>query len=329
MGRAKIGVVIHLPLREELFSPEDKARLEALGEVVWTDSPAPLTVEEAIARLADCEVGVGSWGTPRPDPVLLPACPKLRLWEHVAGSVKGMFGPHLEGRDLVIASCAAAIAENVAEVALGELIVGLKRILENAAANRAGRGPKPANSKPLHSSVIGVIGASQVGRRLIRLLKPFAPTILLYDPYVSAAEAAQLGAQKVSDLVELCARSNAVTLHAPALPSTAKMLGAREFGAMRDDTVFINTARGRCVDEAALIAELEKGRLFAFLDVSEPEPAAEDSPLRRRPNVVYTSHIAGQADFKMGQQAVDDIAAFLGGGSPRMAVTAEMLERVA
>lgn len=102
-------------------------------------------------------------------------------------------------------------------------------------------------------------------------------------------------------------------------------MGGPEFQAMRDDAVFINTARGVCVDEAALVAELEQGRLFAFLDVTWPEPPAADSPFRRLPNVVYTSHIAGPESANLGHQAVNDIAAYLQGGSPMAIVTEDML----
>ena len=84
-----------------------------------------------------------------------------------------------------------------------------------------------------------------------------------------------------------------------------------------------------CIDEDALIAELAKGRLFAFLDVSAPEPAADDSPLRKLPNVVYSSHITGGPGTNIGRQAVDDIAAFLRGEQPTCVVTEDMLDRLA
>lgn len=329
MSKTKVGVIIPPKSWQHLFSPEDVERLNKMADVSWTDSSSQLSVQEAAEFLTDCEIGIGSWGTPWPDAELVEACPKLRLWVHAAGSVRRMIGPHLEGRDLTIASCAPAIAENVAEITLGQLIIGLKRTIDNAVANRSGRSGKPANSKALGTSTIGVIGASQVGRRTIRNLKPFGPRILLYDPFVSAEEAQEMGVELFADLVDLCSQCNAVALHTPALPSTEKILGAAELQAMPDDGVLVNTSRGMCVDEAALIAELEKGRLFAFLDVTSPEPAADDSPLRKLPNVVLTSHIAGGADYKIGKQAVDDIEAFLNGESPLMAVTADMLDRVA
>lgn len=329
MSRPKIGVVIEVPLREKLFSPEDVARLNALGDVTWTDKTTKLTEEDMCRLLRDCDIAVASWHDLGLTEKILASCPRLRLWEHAAGSVKHMFGSHLKGRDITIASCAPANAENVAEHTVGLLIMGLKRVFENAADNRSHRTPKPRNVRVLASSTIGLVGASQIGRRVIRMLKPFGPTVLVYDPYLSAEEAATLGVRKVEDLLELCVASHAVSLHAPSLPATRHMFSTREFRAMADDAVFINTARGTLVDEAALLAELEKGRLFAYLDVTDPEPAPDDSPFRRLSNVVLTSHIAGIADRKFGRQAVDDVEKFLRGESPLMVVTGDMLERLA
>jgi len=328
MNRVKIGVTIEVPLREKLFSPEDRRRLDGLGDVRWTSSTAKLTDAEMCTLLADCEIAVASWNPVCLNAAIVAACPKLRLWEHVAGSVKHMFGPWLQGRDITIASCAPSNGENVAEYTLGLLILGLKRALENAAANRTGGNPKPPNARVLASSTIGVVGASQVGRHLIRFLRTFGPTVLVYDPHLSDAEAAAMGARKMTDLTELCAASHAVTLHAPSLPETAGMIGVQQLRAMRDDAVLVNTARGALVDEAALIGELSQGRLFAMLDVTDPEPAADDSPLRRLANVMLTSHIAGMADWKMGRQAVDDVERFLRGEKPLMTVTPDMLDRL-
>ena len=329
MPETKIGIVIHRSLGRRLICDDDLARLGRLGEVVVTESEEPMTPAEAAELLADCDVAIGSWGTPHPDAEIVDACPKLRLWEHVAGTVKHFFGPHLEGRDLAIASCAPAIAECVAEITLGELIVGLKRVLENATANRSGRATTPENTRTLASSTIGILAASWIGRHLMRMLRPFRPQVLLYDPYVSEEDARELGAELVTDVTELCRRSDAVTLHTPNVPATQKIIGAAQLRAMKDDCVFVNTSRGACVDEVALIEELSKGRLFAFLDVTDPEPAADDSPLRSLPNVVLTSHMAGKPDFRIGRQAVDDVEAFLSGREPLLKVTADMLERMA
>jgi phosphoglycerate dehydrogenase-like enzyme len=325
----RIGVVVHTERAATLFTTATRAQLNALGDVRWTDKAKPLTVDEACALLADCDVGVGSWGTPVPSAELMAACPRLRLWEHAAGSVKHVFGPHLAGRDLVVGSCAPALADNVAESVLAEIIIGLRRFVPNAAANRTAQAPAPADLKELGEATVGIVSASMVGRRVIALLAPFRPRVLVYDPFLTPGDAAKLGVVHEPDLVALCAASDVVSLHAPAIPATTGMIGARHLQAMRDDAVFINSARGACVDEAALCAELAKGRLFAFIDVTEPEPAALDSPLRTLPNVFLTSHITGAGYFKVGRQAVADIAAYLEGGMPLRPVTAEMLASIA
>ena len=94
------------------------------------------------------------------------------------------------------------------------------------------------------------------------------------------------------------------------------MIGAREFELMRDGATFINTARGALVDEAALIAELQTGRIQAVIDVTDPEIPPPDSPLFTLPNVFLTPHIAGAAASSgsgSGSMAVDEIERFVAG----------------
>ena len=328
----KIGVIIPTDLREELFHQRDIDRLNSLGDVTYTQvhERNKGDVDDAVSVLEDAEIALGSWGTPHPGKGdLLERCPKLKLWLHVAGSVKGMFGPHLEGRDLTIASIKGAIADNVAEMVLGEIIIGLRRVWQNAHKNRHGKTDKPEGLKVLYGSTVGVVAASEVGRRVIKLLDPFDCRVLLFDPVVSDDKVAAMGVERFRDLTAMCRECDAVTLHTPNLPATHHLMGAEQFRAMPDDAIFINTSRGECVDEPALIAELEKGRLFAFLDVSDPEPAADDSPLRRLDNVILTSHIAGPPGRNMGQKAVDDVEHYLRGEPLDCVVTADMLEYVA
>jgi phosphoglycerate dehydrogenase-like enzyme len=326
----KIGILIHQPLLDQLFTPTSRAALDELGEVVVYQGEGSAAVEAAIEVLHDCDIGIGSWDTPHPGSEgLLAACPKLRLWEHVAGAVKHFFNEHSAGRELVVASCKGAIADCVAEMTLGNIIVGLRQIIPNARANRQVVGAEPAHLKVLETSTVGVIAASEVGKRVLKLLGNFDCELLVYDPFLDAAGAQALGVELVGDLIELCRRADAVTLHTPLLDSTHGLLGAAHFQAMADEAIFINTSRGACIDEAALIAELEKGRLFAFIDVTIPEPAAENSPLRRLDNVVLTSHLAGPPTTNMGARCVADIRAFLAGGAPDCVVTEDMLSRIA
>ncbi|MFD2115569.1 hydroxyacid dehydrogenase [Paenibacillus yanchengensis] len=328
-----VGILLPKSMQSTIFSEESRKQLEAMAQVKWNETDQHLSELEAAELLKDCQVAVSSWRTAPPTRYILENCPSLKLWQHAAGSVKRFFTtdikPLMEQNNLQIASCAPAIGKTVAEMVLGELIIGLRRIIPNAQTNQTEfRQPQP-NKLYLAASTIGVIGASQVGRQVLQLLRPFGANILIYDPFLSAEAATELGATKVDDLMELCKRCDAITMHTPMTVSTRHMMGKAQFQAMRDDTVFINSSRGDCIDEQALIQELEKGRLFAFLDVSSPEPAEMNNPIRNLSNCIYTSHLAGGESYHIGNQAVEDIRAFIQGDKPKMIVTWDMLEHLA
>ena len=120
-----------------------------------------------------------------------------------------------------------------------------------------------------YGRTVGVIGASRIGRRVIELLRPFDLEVYLFDPYVDAATAAELGVRLV-DLDTLMRTCDIVTVHAPANSQTNRLVGAEQLALMRDGATLINTARGSLVDTYALIDHLEAGRLYAVLDVTDP-----------------------------------------------------------
>ncbi len=325
----RIGVLLTPAQRRRLFTSEDWARLGELGDLVVHEGEDAATEDRAIELLRGCAVGLGSWGTVWPTPRVLASSPELKLWVHLAGTVKHMFTPAASERDLWIASCNDAIGANVAEFTLAALVFGLRGAFEAARGCREGAWRSGAAPLALGDATVGVIGASAVGRRVIRMLGVYGARIRVFDPYLSADDARELGVELCDDLRELCATADAVTLHTPLLPDTTRMLRAEHFRALRDGALVVNTSRGGCVDEEALIAELSTGRIFACLDVCEPEPAAPDSPLRSMPNVFLTPHIAGGATHRIGRQAVRDVAAFLSGVRPASVVSPAALARLA
>lgn len=207
----------------------------------------------------------------------------------------------------------------MAEYTLAAILLANKRVLQSAQRYRAMRGEHDwrdeLDGAGNYRRTVGVIGASRIGRRVIELLRPFDLRVLLYDPYVDAAEAATLGVEPVS-LDELCTRSDIVTVHAPQLPATRHMIGARQLAAMQDGATLINTARGSLIDEHALVPELSGGRLHAVLDVTDPETPGADSPLYDLPNVLLTPHIAGSLGgelHRMADQALDELERYVSG----------------
>jgi phosphoglycerate dehydrogenase-like enzyme len=231
-------------------------------------------------------------------------------------------------RGIRVTSAAPALGQDVAETAVGLILVGVKRIWPLAQHVREGgwRETPWWPARELRGKIVGIIGGGNIGRHVIRLLAPFEPHVLVYDPYLPDAEAERLGVAK-AELDDVLRRADVITLHAPSLPETEHMIDSRRLALMKDDALIVNTARGSLFDEVALVAELSQGRFFAFLDVTDPEPPAVDSPLRRLPNVVVTPHLAGCIEncTRMGEMAVEELRRFFAGEPPIYEVTPERL----
>jgi phosphoglycerate dehydrogenase-like enzyme len=182
-----------------------------------------------------------------------------------------------------------------------------------------------------YRKVVGIVGASRIGRLVLQHLRAFDFSVLVSDPYLSAEEAAHFGAEKV-EVDELLRRSDVVSLHAPALPETHHLLDARRLALLRDGAVLVNTARGALVDGDALRAELVAGRIDAVVDTTDPEILLADSPLYDLPNVFLTPHIAGAMcaeTQRMATLALDEIERFAKGEPLAHEIRLEDLARIA
>ncbi|WP_408612372.1 hydroxyacid dehydrogenase [Glycomyces niveus] len=282
--------------------------------------------------LAEVEVIVSGWGAPVLDAEALERAPKLRAVLHAAGSVKGHLGEAVWERGIEVASAAGANALPVAEYTLAAILMAGKGIFDLRERFRDERTFELGHIHPevgnfgLH---VGLIGASAIGRRVAELLRPFDIEVLLADPYVSAEDAAALGARLV-DLDRLVTEAHVVSVHAPDLPETRHLIDAARLAAMKDGTVLVNTSRGRLVDTDALVAELRTGRLSAVLDVTHPEPPPADSPLFDLPNVFMTPHVAGSHGnelARMGQCIVEEAERLAAGLPLAHRVDPELLGR--
>lgn len=217
-------------LRDELFSPDLLQRLEGLVDCD-TDLVASEFAAISPSVLAQTEVLITSWGSPVVDEAVLAAMPSLRLIVHAAGTVKGHLPEVVWARDIRVTSAAAANAIPVAEFALAQILLAGKNTLAATHNFRMDRGPKvrPGTEVGNYRRKVGLIGASTIGRLLIEHLKPFDLEILVADPTIDQAQAAQLGVTLVG-LDELMATCPVVSLHAPILPTTIGMIGAEQTG---------------------------------------------------------------------------------------------------
>lgn len=300
-------------LPERLFGPDPRARLERyvdlLPGIMDSDGRLPGPVD-------DVEVLVAGWGAPLLDTATLDRMPKLRGVVYAAGSTKGVMTPEAYARGIRVSTAAGTNALPVAEFTLAAILLSGKRIFAIADEYRRTQQYRPPAAQHVrwgnNGLVVGIVGASRIGRRVIELLRPFDVEVLLYDP---VAPDDVPGTTRV-DLPALLRRSDVVSVHAPANSATRHMIDRAALAAMPDGATLINTARGSLVDEEALADELEARRLYAVVDVTEPDPPEPGSRLFTVPNIVLTPHVAGSQGnelLRLGDTAVAEVERFVRG----------------
>lgn len=317
---------------------EDDA-LDRLGRSCDILSRTPLSgfsTPEDRALLADADILVTGWGCPMLTPDVLRAAPGLQLVAHAAGTVKFTVDPTAYASGIRVTHAAEANAVPVAEFTLAAILLANKRIFELRDLYRADpsrRSSYELMDQPLGNfrRTVGLVGASRIGRKVAAMLSGFDFEVLLYDPFVQPDDLIARQAALV-DLDTLMARSDVVSIHAPSLPNTRGMIGARQLKLMQDGAAFINTARGALVDEAALLVELQTGRIHAIIDVTDPEIPAPDSPFFSLPNVFLTPHVAGAIGTeraRLGLMAVEEVERFVRGEPMLYEIEPALLERLA
>lgn len=331
---SNILIAMRPALFDQLFAEEQQMRLRAMGEITMQSQEGKLDEAQLAQLISGRDIVITGWGTPRFTNDVLAAADRLQLIAHSAGTIKRLLPPPVFADGRRVTHAAEAMAIPVAETTLLLILLCLRRLHQIdrafkdagwAAAKALGPGTE------LEGARIGIIGAGHTGRTVIKKLKALGAVLWLYDPYISEGQAAKLGARKVA-LETLLRECPLVSLQAPSTPETYRMLGAEQFSWLQDGAVFINTARTHPVDEAALLAELQSGRINAALDVFEQEPLPDDSPFRQLDNVIITPHVSAftdQAYKRQGRITTDEVASYLSEGKLRYEVTRDMLDRMA
>jgi phosphoglycerate dehydrogenase-like enzyme len=192
---------------------------------------------------------------------------------------------------IVVCNTPIAPMVSTAEHTLALLFAVTKHLPHHIARARQGlKGEPVGRALELDGRTLGLIGIGRIASRVAVAAQALGMRVIASDPGVTDSPIAGV---ELVDLPTVLAQSDVVSLHAPALPSTYKMIDAETIAMMQPGAYFVNCARGVLVDHDALLAAIDDGQLAgAGLDVTDPEPLPEGHPLLDRPNVVVTPHIA-------------------------------------
>jgi phosphonate dehydrogenase len=303
-------------------------------EVVANPGREPWTRAEILERAAEAEAMM-AFMTDAVDEDFLAACPRLRV---VGCALKGYDNFDVEActrRGVWVTIVPDLLTDPTAELTVG-LMIGLARnVLSGDRVVRGGdfRGWRPRlYGGTVNGATVGIVGMGAVGRAVARRLAGFGCRILYHDARpLPPAEEAALGASP-ADLGDLLSRSDFVVAALPLLPSTLHRIGAAEIARMRPGAYLVNPSRGSVVDEAAVVAALESGRLagyaadaFEMEDWARPDrPHAVPEGLLRNPDrTLLTPHLGSAVDpvrREIAMEAARNVLAALAGERPPGAV---------
>jgi D-3-phosphoglycerate dehydrogenase len=220
-------------------------------------------------------------------------------------------------RGIIVANAPESTVVSAAEHTIGLLVALARNIPQAHAALKQGRWERSTYAGiELAGKTLGVLGFGRIGQQVARRALGLGMRVVAYDPYVAAERFRELGAERVESPEKAYAVADFLTLHLPLTAETRGSVGTSAFEAMRPGVRIVNAARGPLVDEEALLAALQSGRVAgAALDVFGSEPYS--GPLLELDNVVVTPHLAastGEAQDRAGVIVAEQVAAALEGG---------------
>jgi D-3-phosphoglycerate dehydrogenase len=226
-------------------------------------------------------------------PDILAQAPALKVIGRAGIGVDNINVEEATRRGIAVFNAPGGNTVSAAEHTVGLLLALVRRIPFADASMRRGEWDRPRfQGTELRGKTLGVVGLGRIGAHVATLARAFGMQVIAYDPYVTEARAHELHVDLAS-LDELLPRVDVVTLHLPLTKETKALIDRRRIELMKPSAVLLNCARGGLVDEAALLAALEAGRLAgAALDVFSGEPLPADSPLRKAERLILTPHLA-------------------------------------
>ena len=312
-------LLTHSPEALKLYYGERAlAGLLKLGEVSLNKSPSPLEGEDLLAAAADCDLIVSYRQSPGPAAVF-ERLPKLKAFLRCAIDIRNIDVAAASRAGVLVTQASAGFVTAVSELVLGFLVDLSRGITGSTFEYRNGKVPKAAMGRELKGSTLGVIGYGAIGREVVRVGRALGMRVLVNDPHVSGIEQTPLD--------RLLEESDYVVPLAVASAETENLMNAAAFSRMKKGACLINVSRGNLVDEAALEAALDSGRLAGCaMDVGRAADQMPTPRLAARADVIATPHTAGLTLPAIEHQSLETVAQaaeIIKGRAPKGAVNAE------
>ncbi|MDQ3370908.1 MAG: D-glycerate dehydrogenase [Myxococcota bacterium] len=260
------------------------------------------------------------------DEALLERAPKLRVIANCAVGLDNIDLGSASAAKIAVTHTPDVLTEATAELAFALVLAAARRLGEGERLIRDGQWQGWALDQllgvPLAGKTMGILGFGRIGQAMARRALGVGMSVIYADPHDVSAPATR----RVS-IDELFAQADVVSLHCPLTSETHHVVNAQRLATMKPTAILVNTARGACVDEPALISALARGQLFgAGLDVYATEPRI-DPGLLTAPRLVLAPHIGSattQARTQMAQLCADAVIAVLSGKRPGNLVNPEV-----
>jgi len=305
------------------LNDDQRAQLDQDFEVVYFP-PGLTSADDPAFRTALAEahglIGASLIITPE----LLDAAPNLEAIATISVGYDNYPVPELTRRGILLCNTPDVLTETTADTGFLLILAAARRAVELAELVKrgdwtAGIGPEHFGHD-VHGKTLGMIGFGRIGAAVARRgALGFGMRILYSNASPKPQLEAELGAER-RELAALLAEADIICITVPLTAETEHLIGSREFAQMKPSAIFVNIARGKVVNEAALIEALEMGRIQAAgLDVFEHEPLSPESPLPHMRNVVALPHVGSathETRTAMAQRAVDNLILALKGERP-------------
>jgi len=313
-----------------LFDPARTILQENCDAEYWEKQERPPR-EEVLRRVRDKE-GLICLLTEKVNDELLQAATKLKIAANVAVGFDNIDVAACTRRGVIATNTPGVLDETTADFAWTLLMAVARRLGEGNALARSGDWKGWDLDQLVGTDVwgktLGIVGFGRIGKAMARRASGFRMKVIYTDAVRATAEAEQELRAEYRDINALLAESDFISIHTPLLPETRGLFNAAKFERMKRTAFLVNTSRGPVVDEAALVAALESGKIAgAALDVFEKEPAIHPGLNRR--NVVLAPHIASaslETRTKMACMAAENVIAAFEGRRPANILNPEVLK---